>query len=131
MNLEELKDFISDLDNDVAIVINVNVVNVAEPEPEPEPEEDAFWVVVTKDPRLNCRWYEETNAAGKPIMQIYPSDTSNPGERVQFDLGTQLYVKAEKVIADGGVEYYQLTPTPTVDGAEQKLFVRVEDVAII
>ena len=108
-----------------AIVLNAQlttqleeVLRLAELEPTPEPEPPPppppppsgdIKITITKDPRSNAHFAKRYNDVGKPIMEIYPSSSSPTSERIQFKLGTVLKAKTDKVVADGGRKYFQLT----------------------
>ena len=77
------------------------------PPVEPPPAADPT-VIVTADPRANARFQSGTNGAGRPIMSIYPRDTAPTGERIQFASGVLLLVKPGTIVADGGMQYYEL-----------------------
>jgi len=95
--------------------IIIAMLDGAEPPVEPPvvppvvpPPAASYWVRVTV-PKANARFAKSHNANGLPIMQIYPSDSSPVSERIQFTEGTMLTVIREKVRADGGGQYYELT----------------------
>jgi hypothetical protein len=48
------------------------------------------------------------NGAGKPIMEIYPSETSKAPERIRFDQGATVKVMPGVIKADSGSEWYAL-----------------------
>jgi hypothetical protein len=51
---------------------------------EPEPPVADAMLVRVKALKANARYKWRTNASGRPIMQIYPSDDAPVKERVQF-----------------------------------------------
>ena len=138
MNIEQIKALQAEFP-EAAIIININFsaeISVPEPEPEPEPDPEpkpapqppapsVYLVRVTADPRANARFAKANNAAGLPIMQIYPSDSSLAGERIQFVVGDLLPVDPAKLRADGGETYFKLTGKRGRDG--ETLYIRDED----
>lgn len=80
-----------------------------QPAPPPPPPPPATQIIITKDPRANAFYSRRTNAADKPIMEIYPSDSAPTNERIQFSVGTRLNVASAMVLADGGMRYWQLS----------------------
>lgn len=94
--------------------------------PDEPPASEYIQVRVTKDPRCNARYIKSYNAAGKPIMEIYPSASSPASERVQYAKGEYLAVFPDKIQADGGEYYYKLSPYEYNESVD--LFVRQSDV---
>ena len=62
--------------------------------------------------RANARFFKDVNQAGRPIMEIYPSDTSPVNQRVQYANGTLPLVYPGRVVADGGIGFYKLVTVP-------------------
>lgn len=98
------------------------------PAPPPPPPTTDVTIRITADPRANARYTRRTNANGRPIMEIYPSDTAPVSERIQFSLGILLKAKPAKVTADGGMQYFELTERKGRGG--ETLFVREIDGAL-
>jgi hypothetical protein len=94
------------------------------PPEEPEPPSTIGFVRVTI-PRANARFEKRENANGMPIMEIYPSDNSLVSERIQFIVEATLTVIREKVRADGGEMYYELTARR--GRGNETLFIRDDD----
>ena len=67
------------------------------PQPPPPAVTGAPMTVVSKV--VNLYTYTETDAQGKPIMVIYPSDSAPKGARVQFHTGDTLLVKPYSIAA--------------------------------
>lgn len=77
--------------------------------PPPPPAEDPYVIIaITRDPRANAFFEHSQNAAGRPIMMIYPSESAPTQERIQFDQGEQLHADPGKVTADGGGKFWRL-----------------------
>ena len=89
--------------------------------PEPPSQYLDFWVTADK---ANARFVSGLNNAGRPIMQIYPSDSAPVSERVQYVKNTLVPVYPESVLADGGGVFYKIVHVP--DG-KPELYLRAID----
>lgn len=89
------------------------------------PAEPRYTVQVIVE-KTNARWSKATNANGFPIMQIYPKDNAPVSERIQYFEDTFLEVKPNKVKADGGMYFWQLTYPTGLDG--ETLYLKADDV---
>lgn len=78
------------------------------PEEPGEPESPVVRLIEVKVVKANARFAWRVNAAGRPIMQIWPADNSKVAERVQFPLGMRLRVDPEIVKSDGGGQYWRI-----------------------
>lgn len=100
-------------------------------DPDPEPELEYINVRVTKDPRANAfcikGWNDAPpeNGGPFPIMQIYPNDSAPVSERIQFNAGTIVAVFPDKMRADGGGMFWEITDWPSTDVI---LYLREQDV---
>lgn len=101
-------------------------VPTPEPEPKPGPVETPVQILVVKADKANARFAKRSNAAGKPILQIYPSDNAPVADRVQYKAGQQLSAWPGIVTADGGVKCWMLTPAYRRD--DNDLYVLAKDV---
>lgn len=142
MDYSELIDFVKEL-QEAGAVVNVNIYYDLEgqpdeptsPEPpvDPEPPVEYTQVKVAPQddrPRINARFVKGYNGVGKPIMEIYPSDSSDAGDRVQFNSGLVLSTIPGTISADGGGVYRELADFHCPAGAP-KLYVRKEDVILV
>lgn len=105
----------------------------ADPDVPPEPPAaDAMLVQVTAL-KTNARYKWRTNAAGRPIMQIYPSDDAPVKDRVQYKQGATVRVLEDIVKADGGKLFYALKDDVVKNGAviEEQLYLQKEDVKVV
>lgn len=80
--------------------------------------------MVTKDPRANAFWSEKSNAADKPIMEIYPSNDSSPSERKQYAKGVVIKVASSATVADGGNVFWKIIEDT---GINETLYMRASD----
>lgn len=133
--MEELLKLI-ELLKGVGITPNVNIEILVdlpgnEEEEAPPPADEKFvFKTVTAEPRANLRFASSYNAAGRPVMQIYPKDTAPVSDRVQYNSGTGVVLKADVVKADGGGLYWALDPNHTEFGKTfPQLYLRNEDVS--
>ena len=122
----------TDIVLNVTIIINVDTDNdnvIVDPYPIPAPSppgDPTVFATIINSPRANARFVFDYNKVGKPIMQIYPSDTSDVKERVQFPVGTLVEVIAEPISADGGKVYWEINNS--ADYAEVPLYLNDEDI---
>jgi hypothetical protein len=72
----------------------------------PTPSSKHYYTVTVD--KTNARSVKEYNKAGKPVFQIYPSDTSKPSVRKQWTMGQQIWVNPDVVIGDGGARAYEI-----------------------
>lgn len=100
---------------------------------EPEPPVADAMLVRVKALKTNARFAWRKNAAGRPIMQIYPSDDAPVKERVQFKQGATVRVLEDIVKADGGVLYYQMKDDVVKNGVtiDEQLYLQKEDVEVV
>jgi len=70
-----------------------------------------------------ARYVYSHNAAGKPVMQIYPGDSITEG-RIKYTEGQKLAVLPTLIRADGGDDYYEIASSP-ISGF--KLYLRAVD----
>lgn len=103
------------------IIAALEIAPKPEPEPEPGPVTRNF--VITRDPRANARSVRSYNAAGKPIWEIYPSDTAPVSDRVQFTRGSVVKIIGDPVTGDGGSKAYELY-YPSI---KEKLYILKDD----
>jgi len=82
-------------------------------DPPPEPEDDIVTYTVTAEKTL-ARFVYGYNAAGFPIMMIYPSEVAPAEDRIRFDTGDTIQVYPELVRGDGGGDYLEIVD-PSVD----------------
>jgi hypothetical protein len=116
VNKAELIDLITDLQAlGVTVIVDLSpevrtlFVDGSTPPPPPPPVTDkVIDIMVTSEDRVNARFVTGYNAAGKPIMSIYPSDLSTVKERIQFATGAKLRVYDTKVQADGNALFWKL-----------------------
>ncbi len=66
------------------------------------------------------------NGAGRPVMQIYPGDSSPESERIKIARGEIVLVLKDNVKADGGGLFWQLAELKGRKG--ETLFLRAVDV---
>ena len=66
------------------------------------------------------------NGAGRPVMQIYPGDSSPDSERIKIPRGEIVLALDTPVTADGGGKYWQLVEYEGKGGEE--LFLKAVDV---
>jgi hypothetical protein len=66
------------------------------------------------------------NDAGRPVMQIYPSDTAPDSLRIKIPKGEIVLALEKPVTADGGAKYWQLVDYKGKDGED--LFLKATDV---
>jgi len=87
-------------------------------------------MIVKARRKINTRCARKFNAAGAPIMAVFPKDKSQVSERIQFLTGAKIAVKSVLVKADGGVPYYALVsnPDPIKNKKGVQLYVRQSDV---
>jgi hypothetical protein len=109
----------------------------APPEPDPAPPDPApGYVACLVRAKTNARFIRGYNdvkpekGGPRPIMSIYPSDTSHPNERVQFASGSPVRVKREPVIADGGGRFYELAPEYAPMAGLPVLYLPKDDVTL-
>lgn len=62
-------------------------------------------VVVIRDPRLSLFEATSDNLAGKPIMEVY---VDSDGNRAQYAIGVTFFIYEDLVVADGGLEFYEV-----------------------
>ena len=93
---------------------------VAALEQHTEPKPVTVTMQVTADKAV-ARWVSSTNAAGRPIMEIW----EGPVGRVRYDHGALIELIPGTIQADGGGLYRQLADR---HGADVDLFVRDSDV---
>jgi hypothetical protein len=89
-----------------------------------------IWLIVTpentsKDSAL-CYFAKTYNAAGRPVMQIYPSDSSSASERIKIPAGELVLAYDKVVLADGGGKFWKLVDYHGRDGED--LYLRSVDV---
>jgi hypothetical protein len=106
--LDTIIELLTEANNSLDMIV-AYMQNEPEPTPEPDPTPTTYrTVVVGKDPKANAFFARDHNKAGKPIMAIYPSDTSATAERIQFVNGATLWAARQATVADGGGEYFLL-----------------------
>lgn len=98
------------------------------PPPPPPPPDPSVTIRITRDPRANAFYTRRSNAAGRPIMEIYPSDSAPTSERIQFPLGTQLRADPTKITADGGGKFWKLLDERGRGG--ETLYIREQDAGL-
>lgn len=79
------------------------------PPPPPPPPSTDISIRITRDGQANAFYSTVRDGVGKPIMRIYPSDSSPASERIQFAEGSVLRALPDKVVASGGGRFFQLT----------------------
>ena len=79
--------------------------------------------------KANARCVRNYNAAGRPVMMIYPGDSSPVKDRVQYTLGTYVQVNPTIVKGDGGYKYYSIAEEVKKNGVvvTTPLFIREQD----
>jgi hypothetical protein len=88
------------------------------------------WVIVS--PYNNdkgfalARFAKSYNAAGRPVMQIYPGDTAPDSERIKIPRGERVLVVDTPITADGGGKYWRLVDYKGRKGEE--LYLRTQDI---
>ncbi len=108
-----------------------------EPTPEPTPEvtvtpspEGQIWLVITPDSSDKdwaLAYFEKSqNDAGRPIMEIYPGDSSPASERIKIPAGETVLAFDEIIRADGGDRFWKLVEYQGREGED--LYLRTEDV---
>ena len=88
-------------------------------DPPPEPEPYQMLEVKPENPDkdvANCWFAKGENAAGKPIMEIYPSNSSSVSERIQIPRGNEVKAEPNKFQADGGMYFWELQEYAGRDG---------------
>ena len=118
---DEMSEVLDKLDLVLAKLDVIQQTLDAEPEPlpDPPPETDPppvveSGVVKITDEKANMRFQTVDSDGlmfdkeGKPIFQIYPSDSSLVKDRIQFFKGSVLEVNKDKVTASGGETFYKL-----------------------
>lgn len=87
---------------------------------------------VTDSPKANARWQTGVKATGKPIWEIYPSDSSETSSRIQYTTDTILYAEPNLVDGEGGKCWKLVGVTaPTSNQFGNALYVREFDVVRI
>ena len=94
------------------------------------PGEDYLWLIVRpenpdKDWAL-CYFVKKYNDAGKPVMEIYPSETSSADERIKIARGERVRAHNGIIKADGGLKFWKLVDYQGNEGEE--LYLRQVDV---
>jgi hypothetical protein len=89
---------------------------------EPPVEKKAVFEVLAPKSLLNH--VAALNNAKRPIMEIYPSPSSKPSERIRYNMGDRVSVKEGTVKADGGSVWYEVLSHPEID---EKLFINADD----
>lgn len=89
-----------------------------------------IWLIVTpantsKDSAL-CYFAKTYNNAGRPVMQIYPSDSSLATERIKIPAGERVLAYDKVVLADGGGKFWKLVYYHGRDGED--LYLRSVDI---
>ena len=82
--------------------------------------------------KANARCVRTYNAAGRPVMMIYPEDSAPVKYRVQYTLGTYIQVNPTIVKGDGGYKYYSIAEEVKKNGVvvTTPLFIREQDGAL-
>ena len=128
MKTNELIDFIEELKAAgviVSVTVNVTIAETGAAAPVPPPMPVSMSVKTVAVDKANARYASGYNAAGRPIMHIYPSDTAPVSQRVQWLKGTAVEILSDEIKADGGGVYYELRDSTPY--AEVKLYVRKDD----
>lgn len=123
----------------VALEERVTAIELGTPPPPPPPveppdEEDTIIVKAKdKDKTFALAWFakswRDANVGpDRPLMEIYPSESSLSSERIKFNNGTELAVVLPKVKADGGAYFYQLRDRKGRAG--ETLYVRDTDASL-
>jgi len=130
MKTNELIDFIEELKAAgviVSVTVNVTIAEtetVSTPVPLPIPVSVSVKTIIAD--KANARYASGYNAAGRPIMHIYPSDTAPVSQRVQWLKGTAVEILSDEIKADGGGVYYELRDSTPY--TEVKLYIRKDHV---
>ena len=128
MKTNELIDFIEELKAAgviVSVTVNVTIAETGAAAPVPPPMPVSMSVKTIMADKANARYASGYNAAGRPIMHIYPSDTAPVSQRVQWLKGTAVEILSDEIKADGGGVYYELRDSTPY--AEVKLYIRKDD----
>jgi len=96
----------------------------------PLPGEDIIWLIVRpENPDKEwalCYFIKKYNDSGRPVMEIYPSDSSPVSERIKIPVGERVRAYNGVIKADGGVKFYKLVDYHGIEGEE--LYLRQVDV---
>ena len=98
-----------------------------DPDPDPDPEPTVYKVSVVEDKTL-AHFAVSQNAAGYPVMEIYPSEGSAPADRIKFVRGDEIPVilsSTEWIVGDGATKWYEMADD---HGTGEKLYVNKDDV---
>jgi hypothetical protein len=128
MKTNELIDFIEELKAVgviVSVTVNVTIAETGAAASVPPPMPVSISVKTIMADKANARYASGYNAAGRPIMHIYPSDTAPVSQRVQWLKGTAVEVLSAEIKTDGGGVYYELRDSTPY--AEVKLYIRKDD----
>lgn len=79
--------------------------------------------------KANARCVRSYNAAGRPVMMIYPEDSSPVKDRVQYTTGALVDVGPVIIKGDGGYKYYSIAEEVKKNGVvvTTPLFIREQD----
>jgi len=78
---------------------------------DPEPTGKTIFVTTRWKVNARCaRWWNNATPH-KPIMAVYPKDSSPTDERVQYKPNTKLEVYQDAIKTDGGIEYLAIKGT--------------------
>jgi hypothetical protein len=129
MKTNELIDFIEELKAagvTVSVTVSVTIAETGAAAPVPPPMPVSISVKTVAVDKANARYASGYNAAGRPIMHIYPSDTAPVSQRVQWLKGTAVEILSNEIKADGGGVYYELRDSTPY--TEVKLYIRKDHV---
>jgi hypothetical protein len=129
MTTNELIDFIEELKAagvTVSVTVSVTIAETGAAAPVPPPMPVSISVKTVTADKANARYASSYNAAGRPIMHIYPSDTAPVSQRVQWLRGAAVEVLSDEIKADGGGVYYELRDSTPY--TEVKLYIRKDHV---
>jgi hypothetical protein len=129
MTTNELIDFIEELKAagvTVSVTVSVTIAETGAAASVPPPMPVSISVKTIIADKANARYASGYNAAGRPIMHIYPSDTAPVSQRVQWLKGTAVEVLSDEIKADGGGVYYELRDSTPY--TEVKLYIRKDHV---
>lgn len=88
-----------------------SISSAATVSPTPRPPATIQLIVTPSNPDKDWAlafFAKSYNAAGRPVMQIYPGDSSPDSERIKIPRGTIVLALENPVTADGGGKYWQL-----------------------
>jgi len=94
------------------------------------PGEDIIWLIVRpENPDKEwalCYFVKKFNDSGRPVMEIYPSDSSPASERIKIPAGERVQAYNEVIKADGGAKFWKLVDY--TGNAGEELYLRQVDV---